>query len=202
MNLNLADLLPDQLHLTVKNDMDINVANASAEEVRGKLILTAANIKPSLTNVKFWFKRNGLVSIEDSGKADVHLTGEGATITIRLDMDMNEMKASKKIFRVTDVFCVIDNLKIMVVEAEKHETLLSWLAPIISSRVKSVLEERIVISLRDSIERIEEGMSALIEMAPSLETVKHGVALAANPISQGVPAAVGLITGGSKTTQG
>jgi len=204
MNLNLADLLPDQLHLTMKNDMDIDISNASAQEVHGKLVLTATNIKPSLTNVKFWFKRKGLVSLEDTGTADVHLTGDGATITIRLDMDMNDFQASKRVFLVTDVFCVIDNLKIMVVEAEKHETLLSWLAPLISSRVKSLLEERIVISLRDSIEHIEEGMSKLVELAPSLETVKQGVALATHPITEGVPAAVGLITGNTKqgTTQG
>lgn len=41
MSLNLVDLLPDQVHVTVKNDMDIDVASASATEVRGKLILTA-----------------------------------------------------------------------------------------------------------------------------------------------------------------
>lgn len=99
--MNLAETLPDQIHLTMKNDMDIDLATASANEMRGKLVLTAyvicccvvrrglrflrsQNIKPSLTNVKFWFKRKGLVSIEDSGKADVHLTGEGATSACQL----------------------------------------------------------------------------------------------------------------------
>jgi len=201
MNMNLAETLPDQIHLTMKNDMDIDVATASANEMRGKLVLTAQNIKPSLTNVKFWFKRKGLVSIEDHGKADVHLTGEGATITIRLDMDMNDFSESKHLFRVTDVFCVIDNLKIMVVEAEKHETLLSWLAPIISGRVKSMLEERIVTSIRDSVERIEEGLSKAIDLAPSMEQMKQGMAIIAHPIAEGIPAAAALIKG-SGTTQG
>lgn len=100
--------------------------------------------------------------------------------------------------------CVIDNLKVMIVESEKHETLLSWLAPLVSSRVRSILEERIVNSLRDSIERIEEGMSTLVEIAPSLEQVREGVSLVTHPITQGVPAAVGLITSATKegTTQG
>lgn len=96
---------------------------------------------------------------------------------------------------------MIDNLKIMVVEAEKHETLLSWLAPIISGRVKSMLEDRIVTSIRDSVERIEEGLSKAVDLAPSMEQMKHGMAIIAHPITEGIPAAAALIKG-TGTTQG
>jgi hypothetical protein len=118
-----ADILPDNLELKLRNKMKLNLQEAEKDVQTHKLKLTVTHIKPTVKNLKFYYKKkHGFPKMEDYGVADVALTGEGMSIKILWKLISKRGMPTRVELDTTK--CSIGGLRIhFIKEKTKHDLL-------------------------------------------------------------------------------
>jgi hypothetical protein len=160
------DLMPDHIHLKIENEIRVDVPHGSTEKARANITIRCTNIKTQLENIHFWFRRKGIVNIEDEGTAVVALKGEGASITLQLRLDARRFEESHKIFEVKNVLCELDDLHIHVIES-KYDWLLNFLTGLWSGTIKRMLETKVEESLKNTVDSLERQLELLLTKSPA-----------------------------------
>lgn len=169
------DLLPD--HITVKweNKLDLNLKDVATDQATSVLSISMNHIKTHMRNVMFWFrKKSGLIRMEDSGLADVDLTGDGASLLIELEYDVNRRPSG---FNIRRVSLDMDKLRIHVVDSH-YDWLLNLLSPLVSNDIKRSIEREVEGRIKYTFNRIFMQLSAIQprpEMQKAAEIVKQEV---------------------------
>jgi hypothetical protein len=116
-----ADILPDHLELKIKNKMRVSLQEAERDSTSHKLKLTVDKIKPTLHNLKFYYKKKtGFPKMEDYGVADVALKGEGMSIKIVWKLFSKPGQPPR--VQLISTKCTIDTLAVhFVKEKTKHD---------------------------------------------------------------------------------
>jgi cell division septum initiation protein DivIVA len=143
------DLLPEHILIKFESVLDLNLKEIQADRAASRLTIHITNIKCHVRNAHFWFrKKRGLIRLEDSGRLDFDIAGDGASLLIVLDWDAN----SKKGFITRRVALDIDRLNIHVRDA-RHDWLLNLLSPIVSNDVKRSIEREVNKRIKYQIDR-------------------------------------------------
>ncbi len=140
--------------------------NAATEKARANITIRMTNIKTHLENVHFWFRRTGLVNIEDEGTAVVALKGQGASVTLQLRMDARKFEEAHRIFEVKEVLCELDDLHIHVIES-KYDWLLNFLTGLWSGTIKRLLETKVEDTLKNIMGNLEQQLELLLTQSPA-----------------------------------
>jgi len=116
-----ADVLPDHLELKIKNKMRVNLQEAEHDKTTHKLKLTVDHIKPTLHNLKFYYKKKtGFPKMEDYGVVDVALRGEG--MKIKVVWKLISKRGQPASVQLVSTKCIIDTLAVhFVKEKTKHD---------------------------------------------------------------------------------
>jgi molecular chaperone GrpE (heat shock protein) len=157
------DLLPEHIHVKIENDMSFNIGELTTERAKANVTIKATNIKTHMENVKFWFRRRGLVNVEDEGVAAVMLKGEGAEVTLQIKFDANR-GPGEPLFRVKNVECELPDLHIHVLES-KYDWLINFLSPLFSGSIRTMLQEAVEVGVRRGAEDLERQLSSMVERA-------------------------------------
>jgi len=194
LNVTTGDLLPDWIHIKVENDMALNTKELTTETAQANITIKVTNMRTNIENLKFWFRREGVVNIEDSGTADVGIKGEGASITIELKFDFKNRRPGQNLFKVTAIECDLNDISVHVTES-KYDWIINALTWIFKNNLKQTLEESIEGTLRSSIEHMELQMSQMVhnisveKMKESMQSVAASVSSAAHSV---LPSAVSM----------
>jgi len=179
------DVIPDQILIRTGTDIDYNVTELRANQARSRALLKISNMKTKINGVKFWFKKKTFPELEDHGIADAAITGDGAAITVLLEIKPND--DSKYInFNVRRCRVRIDKLEITIKEA-KHDILLKMGSTFFQRRIKKNIEKTIEKKVESTFKNIEETLnSAISKYSPSGVTsaIKENLMAAVAPPTQ------------------
>lgn len=137
-------LVPDQIHVRMVSEGDIDVQDLKAEHFESLIRLNARGIKTTIKDVEFWFRRKSFPTTEDHGYATMEVLGDGATVDIVLGVTRGENP-----FTVKKVNVSLDTLKLSVADT-RHDWLYNTLVMLFGGIIKHRL-----------CEQIEEGLSNL-----------------------------------------
>jgi len=156
------DLLPDHILLKFENKLDLNLEALQADVARSNLSIKITHMKTHMKNVMFWFrKKTGLIKFEDHGLADVDIAGDGATLTIQIQIDANDPRGM--IIRQVDFD--LDKLNIHVIDS-RYDWLLNLFSGIIGNSMKRSIEREVESRMTTMLQQIFSNLSSITSSLP------------------------------------
>jgi len=161
--LNGSEIIPDHVHIAIASNMDFNVKELETEKAHSKALLKVTNIKTKVENMKFWFKRKSIPKIEDHGIADVSLTGDGANLSIYLEL--SAPFDEQRNFKFSRISFDIDKLQIDIKETQ-HTIVMPILMAVLQGKFKRDIEQAIEDKIKSVCGDIETGLNELMQKYP------------------------------------
>jgi len=148
-NLNFSgyDIIPEHIHMSFNEDLDFNTKKLALENAKAFLDFKINNIHVALKDVGFYFRLKSFPRLEDSGIADISVSGEGTAIEIKWRVESHGEEPFR--FSVEQVVCHVQNLKINT-KLAYHEVLLNVLSKLFAGTTKLHIEHYV----RDSIKNL------------------------------------------------
>jgi hypothetical protein len=153
----VGDLLPDQMHMHVDADSDIDVQHLSTQRLVTRMVLSARGIRTVMKDIHFWFNRKSFPRTEDEGFATVEMAGDrGASVLIQLTFSPERNFP----FDVHAVRFNIDDLNIKISET-RHDWLYNMFTSLYKNTIKERVEQEVQLRLRSIIYKINHQMNAI-----------------------------------------
>jgi len=144
LTLNGRDLLPDNFRLKVVNNLHLGATNSTMSKIK----MTADNMRFSFPDMRFFFRRNKMPRMENTGIADVAIVGRGLNLKVVWRAFMSENKPVT--FELAHVKCFIDRLDINVKQSN-HKLLNKVALKIFGNTIKNRISQTIVEKIRDTL---------------------------------------------------
>jgi hypothetical protein len=172
------DLLPEHIAIQWENRLDMNLKDIKTDEATSSLHVQITHIKTHMRNVMFWFrKKGGLIRMEDSGLADVDISGDGANLS--LDIEYNASHATRENrftgFSIKKLKLDIDKMRVHITDSH-YDWLLNLLSPLVSNDMKRSIEREVegrVRNIFDSLFRQLATMSRPSKISEAGEMIKE-----------------------------
>lgn len=155
------DLIPDHVLIKFESQLDVNMEKIQADVLRSNLSIRITHIKTHMKNVMFWVRRKGLIAFEDHGLVDVDLAGDGANLTIDLEINAN----NKRGLTAKRIDVDLDRLKIHIVDS-RHSWLLTLFGPFLENSIKRSIEREVEGRIRGLLDRTFASLSDLGSSVP------------------------------------
>jgi len=155
------DLIPDHVLIKFESQLDVNMEKVQADVMRSNLSIRITHIKTHMKNVMFWVRRKGLIAFEDHGLVDVDLAGDGANLTIDLEINAN----NKRGLTAKRIDIDLDRLKIHIVDS-RHSWLLTLFGPFLENSIKRSIEREVEGRIRGLLDRTFASLSDLGSNVP------------------------------------
>lgn len=168
--LSVGDLVPDQI--TILHESEATMVMPKSEPAHkmtaedksrmvGRLLIRAKGICAHIRNADFWYSRNKFPKTEDSGVANMDLTGRG--LDIEIEMFIKSVNGGLE-FQDGAVWVHIDKFKLKL-EDTKHHAFYTFFKSTIRSRVSQMLTQHIADMTADAASRIVGNLNGLMEKA-------------------------------------
>jgi len=144
LKLSDAVIKPENVHVVTTEDMDLNLEHIALERIHADVSLHINNIKTSIKDAKFSFRRKTFPRISDEGTVDLELSGDGTSLVIDLEAVYHLDKPTE--FTVKNIECKVDELDIHVKDA-RHK----WLYNLIRTFFSGALKRRFESAVEDSL---------------------------------------------------
>eukprot|EP01120_Amphizonella_sp_Union-15-10_P011240 TRINITY_DN4715_c0_g2_i1.p1 TRINITY_DN4715_c0_g2~~TRINITY_DN4715_c0_g2_i1.p1 ORF type:complete len:604 (+),score=111.91 TRINITY_DN4715_c0_g2_i1:107-1918(+) len=153
--LTISEILPDQVHVRLYNDLNLDVVHMSSDKASSQLRIKIKGIHIVVKDFHFAFKRIKTITISDDGRADLFITRGGLDINaifdVKTDKDGHVYVASR------GVTVWVDKLKIGIREA-KHKAMLkigtTLFSGLIERQIERSLTEKLTELSHDLADRI------------------------------------------------
>jgi len=113
------------------------------------------NVKPSVKNIVFWFRRKSIPKIEDEGIADIELGGSGISCTIQIEARTEE--GARVTFKITKITCEIDELNVYFVDSTYD-----WILNLISGYISNQIKKLATIEVESQIFRVASKLESTL----------------------------------------
>jgi len=168
LKLSSALIRPENVHVTTTEDLDLDIENVQLERIHANVSLHINNIKTSLHDAKFAFKRKWFPRFSDEGVIDLELAGEGTSLVIDMKALYHLDRPTE--FTVTNIECHVDKLLINVKEAH-HKWLYNLIRNLFSTAIKNRFESSVEESLWNSVNELSSNWKKFSNIAS--ETIEN-----------------------------
>eukprot|EP01113_Clastostelium_recurvatum_P033042 TRINITY_DN4326_c0_g1_i4.p1 TRINITY_DN4326_c0_g1~~TRINITY_DN4326_c0_g1_i4.p1 ORF type:complete len:777 (+),score=369.44 TRINITY_DN4326_c0_g1_i4:56-2332(+) len=173
LRLDISEIMPDNIHLKFKYDLDAHPVSLSYNHQHAFLVLEVRDIQVKIKDVEWTYDHLGTPHMHDSGRMD--LTTEGKGICLRLKMKIDRLGESytnvvgqhvenKDMLSMVQGQCWVDKWHIKFHDS-KHDTLYQMLANMYSEKIKKGVQDRILDKLRDFTASFNHGVYVLLNEA-------------------------------------
>jgi hypothetical protein len=175
--LTFFDLLPEDIEIKNKTKTRVHPTNISMpaanwSNTKGKFKVVIKKLPTRIDNIDYWFKKTSGYKIEDRGRMWIELARRGATLTMNVNAYYGEKYPH--FFKVKDIRCRIDKLKIHFVQTQ-HRALLAFAKPFLTSAVRKQAERAIEENIAKSIAGLERSLHEWVMRMPLPSIVESRV---------------------------
>jgi len=140
--LSAYDVLPEMIRLNFLTVVNVDMKELATDHAKARMRLDIKNIRSHLRDIHFKFNRKTFPKLEDEGKADIDLYGEGLSMGIEWEISSENREADKPIhFVVKNVDVSVDQVAVTVKEA-KHPTMDRIGIKLLSGKVRRQVEAK------------------------------------------------------------
>ncbi|KAI8877969.1 hypothetical protein K501DRAFT_337071 [Backusella circina FSU 941] len=162
-------LLPNIFETKMENFYSFNLKQQQDDDDKHShqtLYIRMSEIQATIDDVNFSYKKKtGFPKISDRGTASVHVDGKGITVTLRIQSASD----SDHTFKVSNLKCNVDNIKIRVSESN-HDILYKAIRPIVTGIIRKQVARAIENKVRLALESLDRRITtSIINMNQSLQ---------------------------------
>jgi hypothetical protein len=159
MYLNAASIIPDNFELKVWGDAKVSLTDEPSKAAT-YITMWIRDIGLNAKDLKFHFKRKAFPKIEDSGIADVNITGKGSKI--KMVWKIVGEQHQPWIWSVYQVNCSLEDVDITVKEAS-HSWLLKMITTLFSGSIRRSIEEKVESSIIEGLGNINDQLNKTVK---------------------------------------
>lgn len=155
-----TDLVPENIHLHLSSDVDLQSRQVSLKNAQNILDITVKEMNVHVKNCKVHFKRTAFPSLEDNLIANFDMYGKKNGINIKLLIESRLDKETNLYYAHFDTKSVdvsIDSINLKFVEG-KHDTLMNFMTtmmyPVLKRNVKNEIQKSIYDNMQWTCENI------------------------------------------------
>jgi len=153
------DIFPDNIRFQVETDNEFSIRDIETKSTHTRMIITLKQIRTELKDLDFYFKSKGFWSMSDSGRVNVRLGGEGATLSLILNVDQGVTDKFPKFGRGEAQF-IIHKLDINFDKSSmKHPTILPFLTNMAKKKIQNQVEVEVEKIMTKLLKKIGDQMT-------------------------------------------
>jgi len=153
MTIDASAIMPSHAHVRMVNDIDIDSEKPGNDYIKAKVDLLLDNICMSFKDIHFHYKRHILPKVEDSGVANVDISGEGLQVRLRWNLVVREDQDIN--FELSNVRCKIDNLSVKILDSQ-HRILDGIITSVFVGYLKRMVADALVEKIKSGLKPLEE----------------------------------------------
>ena len=148
MVIDASDILPSHVHIRMVNDIDIDSDKPGHDYIKARFDLLLSNIRLSIRNIHFHYRRLVIPKVEDFGAANVDITGEGLQIRLRWNLLVNQQEQENNVeFDLSRVQCKIDRMNVEILDSQ-HRLLSGIFTNLFTGYLKKQVADALVDKVR------------------------------------------------------
>jgi len=161
-----TDILPDHLEFKFQNRVKVNLQDIEQDVSTHNLKLTVDKIKPTLHNLKFYYKKKtGFPKIEDYGIVDVVFKGDGMALTLL--WELLSSKGQPPTIQLVSTKCTIHSLGIhFVKEKTKHDIIDRLFVRLLNSTIKKRIANAVAEYIQMRVTQIDNQINQFFITRP------------------------------------
>jgi len=156
------DILPENIRFHLESDAEVSLRDIETKESRTYFVIQLNKILTEIKNVKFWYNKKTVPSIEDSGQVTFRITGNGARLRLTYKViqgaedKVPRIAKGKATFDISEMDIEFDTSTI------KHTILLPMLTQLFKQQIKLQIEDAVERNLNGFIEKLGDLMTQSI----------------------------------------
>jgi len=159
LTLEMANLLPNMVEIENKNYFRLSPYDNQGDFQQHSFMIGFSQVQADLRDVAFYFKKKtGFPRLQDSGLADVVISGKGIYGSIKLETTPH----SSHVFKVDHVDINIDDLKWKIRDS-KHNFLYNALRTAASGIIKKAVCKAAEIAIRQALVQLDQQLTDIKE---------------------------------------
>lgn len=159
LTLEMANLLPNMVEIENKNYFRLSPYDNQGDFQQHSFMIGFSQVQADLRDVAFYFKKKtGFPRLQDSGLADVVISGKGIYGSIKLETTPH----SSHVFKVDHVDINIDDLKWKIRDS-KHNFLYNALRTAASGIIKKAVCKAAEVAIRQALVQLDQQLTDIKE---------------------------------------
>jgi len=156
------DILPENIRFHLESDAEVSLRDIETKESRTYLVIQLNKMLTELKNVKFWYRKKTVPTLEDSGLVTFRIKGNGARLRLTYKVvqgpqdKLPRIAQGKVTFDISDMDIEFDKTSI------KHDILLPMLSQMFKLQIKAQIENTVERNLNGFLEKLGDLMTQSI----------------------------------------
>jgi len=157
----MSNIIPNIIEIENHNRFRLSAYDNLGDHQEHRFKIQFEQVQADLKNIGFYFKKKtGFPKLQDSGLADVRISGKGIYGDIILETTPNR----NSIFRVADVTIKIDDLK-WKIQDSKHNFLYNMMRTTASGLVKNAIAKAAQVAIRQALVQLDSQLTDIRDTA-------------------------------------
>jgi len=137
------DILPENIRFHLESDAEVSLRDIETKESRTYLVIQLNKMLTEIKNVKFWYRKKTVPTLEDSGLVTFRIKGNGARLRLTFKVvqgsqdKLPRIAQGKATFDISDMDIEFDKTTI------KHDILLPMLSQMFKLQIKAQIENTV-----------------------------------------------------------
>jgi len=141
------DILPENIKFHLESDAELSLLDIETKASKTFLVIQLNKILTEIKDVKFWFRKKTVPTIEDSGKVTFRIKGNGARLKLTYNV---EQRAEDKAPRIVQGYATFD-ISDFDIEFDKTTIKHDILLPMFSNMFKLTIKQQIEKSVEENM---------------------------------------------------
>ncbi|TPX39179.1 hypothetical protein SeMB42_g06425 [Synchytrium endobioticum] len=181
------NFLPNYMEIKLKNAALIPLRRHETTSLSHGFTMNLYQIQAHMEDMPFYFRRKSFPSITDCGVCDVHLSGQGITVMVKMAIDQYSESRTLVPRRIR---CFVDQLDLSIHNSQ-HDTLYRALSPVLNTVLKTQIASAIENQVFDIIHSLDSSVTEWKVKYLLTQPASDEEATSRRPLSRFLSSAIG-----------
>jgi len=156
------DINPQNIRVHLETDSEINLADPQLKGTHTYLVIQLDPLLTELKDVEFYYRKKGILEMEDSGRVTFRLKGKGARLTLIYNVLQDPKDRNPRLmygnasFDIHEIDIDFDKSTL------KHDVLIPMLTIIFKTQIKHQIEQQVESNLTTFVNQLGDLMTGAI----------------------------------------
>jgi len=160
--LSTNDINPENIRVHLETDSEVNLVDAPLKGTHTYLVIQLDPLLTELKDVEFYYRKKGLIEMEDSGRVTFRLKGRGARLTLIYNVLQDPKDNIPRLMYGNASFDIHEIDIDFDMSTLKHDVLIPMLTVIFKTQIKHQIEQQVENNLTTFVNKLGDMMTSSI----------------------------------------
>jgi hypothetical protein len=159
------DLNPENIRVHLETDSEVNLGDIQLKDTHTYLVIELDPLLTELKDVEFYYRKKGILEMEDSGRVTFRLKGKGARLTLIYNVLQDPKDQVPRLMYGNASFDIQEMDIDFDTSTLNHDVLIPMLTMIFKTQIKQQIEHHVENNLTTFVNKLGDMMTSAIAQA-------------------------------------